>query len=94
MELSVNLLKNFDTITSAEQHTFTILISALLGYGVYALFERTLLFDITFMVIIFWVLLGQFISTTVSYEKEGALYKNWGKSLSRSLRDVQRFFFR
>ena len=89
-----NLLKNFDTITSAEQHTFTILISALLGYGVYALFERTLLFDITFMVIIFWVLLGQFISTTVSYEKEGALYKNWGKSLSRSLRDVQRFFFR
>lgn len=50
--------------------TLCILFCSLLSYCIYALFERTLLFDLTFMVTIFWVLLGYAMAMTDYYNKK------------------------
>ena len=88
------LVKKFTTIPEKDQQTVSVFISALLGYGAYAMFERTILFDITFMVIIFWVILGHFMSCALAYESEKERKKNILTELSQSLQAVRKFFFR
>lgn len=88
------LVKKISTIQSADQKTLSVFISALIGYGAYAMFERTILFDITFMVIIFWVILGQFMSCALTYEGEKERKKNILTDLSQSLQAVRKFLFR
>lgn len=88
------LLKDFSNISENDQTILSVFISALLGYGVYALFERTILFDITFMVTIFWVILGQFISCAIPYENEQERTRNPLKDLSHSLQTFRNFIFR
>ena len=43
---------------------FTKLFSVLVGYCGYCLFEKAILFDITFMVGFFWLMLGFEVSYT------------------------------
>ena len=88
------LVKKISTIQSADQKTLSVFISALIGYGAYAMFERTILFDITFKVIIFWVILGQFMSCALTYEGEKERKKNILTDLSQSLQAVRKFLFR
>ncbi len=51
-----------------EREDFPILVAALGGYSVYSLFEKTLLYDITFMVLIFWLLMGYAMCYLERYE--------------------------
>ncbi len=66
-----------------------LFLSSLLGYGAYAMFERTLLFDVTFMVIIFWAMLGYFMSYAMTYEDSREKKHVWGKELVNSLQKVK-----
>lgn len=91
---SYYLVKKFTTIQAGDQQTLSVFISALIGYGAYAMFERTILFDITFMVIIFWVILGQFMSCALTYQSKKEREKNILTDFSQSLQAVRKFFFR
>lgn len=48
----------FRRFSQRGERELVILFSSLCAYAVYALFERALLFDITFMVVSFWMLFG------------------------------------
>lgn len=85
------LLGKFSEISKEDKNILTLLLSSLLGYGAYAMFERTLLFDITFMVIIFWVLLGYFMSYAITYEDAREKKHIWTKELAKSLQKVKNF---
>lgn len=64
------------TEKNKEDHSILPLICAsLCGYAIYAFFERALLFDNTFMVAIFWVMLGYSMTIVTSYEKDPAAIK-------------------
>lgn len=88
------LLQKFKNVETRDQQTLSVFISALVGYGAYAMFERTILFDITFMVIIFWVILGQFMSFALTYEGDEEREKKLLTELSHSIKAVRKFLFR
>lgn len=57
-----------DQWTDAERRFFVNSLAAVASYCLYAMFERTMLFDITFMVVIFWLLLGYLMVFVVKKE--------------------------
>lgn len=83
------LLDKLSEISKTDQKMLALFLSSLLGYGAYAMFERTLLFDITFMVIIFWVMLGYFMSYAIKYEDSREKKHVWAKELVNSLQKVK-----
>ena len=85
------LLINFSKISCEDQKMLALFLSSLLGYGAYAMFERTILFDLTFMVIIFWVLLGYFMSYAMTYEDSREKKHILIKELVNSLQKVKNF---
>lgn len=86
---SFYLLDKFSNISKDDQKMLAMFLSSLLGYGAYAMFERTLLFDVTFMVIIFWALLGYFMSYAITYEDSREKKHVWVKELVNSLQKVK-----
>lgn len=83
------LLDKLSEIFKEDQKILALFLSSLLGYGAYAMFERTLLFDITFMVIIFWAMLGYFMSYAITYEDAREKKHVWVKELVNSLQKVK-----
>lgn len=83
------LLDKFSDVSNEDKKMLILFLSSLLGYGAYAMFERTLLFDITFMVIIFWTLLGYFMSYAITYEDSREKKHVWLKELINSLQKVK-----
>lgn len=65
-----NCLLRMDEWSAVEQRFFVNCLAAVASYCLYAMFERTLLFDITFMVVIFWLLLGYLMAFVVKKEEE------------------------
>lgn len=57
-----------------DSNEFPILFSAIGSYCLFACFEKALLFDITFMVVIFWLMLGYAMNYSVIYGNQGAKY--------------------
>lgn len=57
----INKLSSFN-----DERNLPILFSIIVAYSVFSLFERALLFDITFMVVIFWMVLGYTMSVASS----------------------------
>ena len=55
-------------ILQRGERELVILFCSLCAYAVYALFERALLFDITFMVVSFWMLFGYTMNETLIEE--------------------------
>lgn len=88
---SFYLWKKLPEIDREEKKILALFLSSLLGYGAYAMFERTLLFDITFMVIIFWVMLGYFMSYAITYEDTREKNQLWRKEFVNSLQKVKNF---
>lgn len=82
-------LFHLQNVPSEDQKILSLLLASLLGYGVYSLFERTLLFDITFMVIIFWVLLSSFITYTKPYESLSPLKETQKNKLKNATKQLK-----
>ncbi len=57
----------FNSVHVSNSSVFSKLFSALVAYCAYAVFEKGLLSEVTFMVVIFWAILGY----TVSYKEYG-----------------------
>ena len=55
-----------------------MLFAAIGAYGVYGFFEKAVLFDVTFMVVIFWLLLGYTASRMTKYEWQEAPAAEFG----------------
>lgn len=53
---------------SGNLKEFPALVAVLVAYCVFSLFEKAMLFDITFMVVIFWMLMGHTASFIAEYE--------------------------
>ncbi len=51
---------------------FSALVSVLAAYSLFGLFEKAVLFDITFMVVIFWAILGYAMSFLPAGQEQGA----------------------
>ena len=58
----------FRRYSQRGERELVILFCSLCAYAVYALFERALLFDITFMVVSFWMLFGYTMNETLIEE--------------------------
>lgn len=67
--VAVRLIKKLSELKGNDKG-LPILVSAVIAYGVFALFERALLFDITFMVVVFWMILGYTMSVALGDEKQ------------------------
>lgn len=87
------LLDKLSEISKNDQKMIALFLSSLLGYAAYAMFERTLLFDVTFMVIIFWTLLGYFMSYAITYEDARENKHVLVRELANSLQKVKNFLF-
>ena len=71
--VAVDVCKHmFECVNHNYFGVFTKLFSVLVGYCGYCLFEKAILFDVTFMVGFFWIMLG----FTVSYMSVGRGYKS------------------
>lgn len=66
--IAIRLIKKLSELDINDK-SFPILFSMIVAYGVFSLFERALLFDITFMVVVFWMILGYTMSFTVDTRK-------------------------
>lgn len=62
--VAVNIINKL--IKFHDEKNLPILFSMIVAYSVFSLFERALLFDITFMVVIFWMILGYTMSVALS----------------------------
>ena len=85
------ILNHRNLIINTDKSIIEILISALLGYCIYAFFERTILFDLTFMVIFFWAMLGYFMSFSLEYEEKNEHIFIFKNELINSLNKVKNF---
>lgn len=63
-------LLHIDEWAEKERRFFVNSLAAVASYCLYAMFERTMLFDITFMVVIFWLLLGYLMAFVVTKEEK------------------------
>lgn len=66
--VAIRLIRKLSEVDTNDK-SFPILFSMIVAYGVFSLFERALLFDITFMVVVFWMILGYTMSFTVDTRK-------------------------
>lgn len=64
-----NMLE-IDRLNESERKFFICSLAIVASYCLYSMFERTMLFDITFMVAIFWLVLGYFMTFIVQKEEE------------------------
>ena len=73
--LGKRMVKDLFKVTPViKSDIFPCLASFIASYCVYALFERTLVFDVTFMVVFFWLVLGYAVVCMIRYE--GDNYKS------------------
>ncbi len=54
--------KLFPKVITNKSNIYACLFSMIVSYSIYSLFEKTILTEITFMVVIFWLLLGYAVS--------------------------------
>ena len=66
--LANRMLKCMVKRIDKKRQDFPVLLCAVGAYSVFALFEKAMLFDITFMVVAFWMLLGYATYYLVQYE--------------------------
>lgn len=64
------MMLRLDELNESERRFFICSLAAVASYSLYSMFERTMLFDITFMVAVFWLILGYFMSFIVKKEEE------------------------
>ncbi len=89
--LAIDMCKSlFNMGKNRDSKIYSNLFSIIVSYAFYSLFEKTILSEITFMVVIFWLILGYastYINVRNNFAKEGLNYE--GKLLNR-----QKYTFR
>ena len=67
----INVIKFFlENCSNLKDTVFVNLFISFLSYLIFALFEKTLLSEINFMGIFFWIILGYIMSFFMEYQKE------------------------